>query len=194
MKSDFYFVEEFKDHWNKKVKKLRLICFFLSAIMICIGIFCMIYPIETFDVMKILVSIAFICFGIYSIITYCITVSYFKDPIIVIIGITHILFGGLLYQMPVELTAMSLTMLLGVILMFYGAEKIRFSRQLRFFHIIDTSIYTYSGIISIVVSIVFLMLPLSSALMINYVIAIYLVVDGLTLLIEAIKMKKLENI
>lgn len=193
MYSDFNFVEEFKKDWNEKIKKLRWTCLILSILMIIVGFVCLFFPIKTFNIMKIIVSIVFICFGIYSIVTYCLTTLYFKDPIIIMIGITHILFGVLLFQMPTEITAMSLTMMLAIMLLFYGAQKIAFSRRLSFFGLIDTNIYTMSGIMTIMLSIIFMVLPLTSAIIINYIIAAYLIVDGITLFIEAINMKKLKE-
>lgn len=192
MYSDFNFIEEFKKNWNKKVKKIRCACFVLSVLMILVGIVCFFFPIQTFYVMKMIVSIVFIGFGIYLIVTYCLSTLFFKDPIVVMIGITHILFGVLLLQMPPEITAMSLTIMLAILLMFYGAEKLAFSRRLSFLGIIHTNIYTVSGVLTIILSVIFMILPLTSALIINYIIAAYLIVDGMTLFIEAMHMKSLK--
>lgn len=160
--------------------------------MILVGIVCIFFPIQTFYVMKMIVSIVFIGFGIYLIITYCLSTLFFKDPIIVIIGITHILFGMLLLQTPPEITAMSLTIMLAILLMFYGAEKLAFSKRLSFLNIMHTNTYTVNGILTIILSVIFMILPLTSALIINYIIAAYLIVDGITLFIEAMHMKSLK--
>lgn len=191
--SDFDFVQEFKENWNKRIKKFRNGCFILSLLMIVIGLACFFFPVKTFHVVKILVSMIFIGFGICTIISYCLTTFYFKDPIVIIIGVTHILFGILLFEIPADITAMSLTIMLAVMLLFYGAEKISFSRRLSFFGIIDTSVYTVSGILTIILSIIFMIIPMTSAIVINYMIAAYLIVDGIILLIETMNMKKLEN-
>lgn len=193
MYSDFNFVEEFKKNWNEKVKKIRGACFILSILMILVGIVCIFFPIQTFHFMKIIVSIVFIGFGIYSIVTYCLSTSFFKDPIVFMLGMTHILFGMLLFQIPTEMTVMSLTIILAVLLMFYGAEKLAFSRRLSFLGIFNTRTYTMSGIMTIILSIIFMILPLTSALVINYIIAAYLIVDGITLFIEAVNMKLLKE-
>lgn len=192
MYSDFNYIEEIKKNWNKKVKKIRCACFVLSVLMILVGIVCIFFPIQTFYVMKMIVSIVFIGFGIYLIITYCLSTLFFKDPIIVIIGITHILFGMLLLQTPPEITAMSLTIMLAILLMFYGAEKLAFSKRLSFLNIMHTNTYTVNGILTIILSVIFMILPLTSALIINYIIAAYLIVDGITLFIEAMHMKSLK--
>ena len=188
---DFDFEEEFKLNWNRKVKRMRWICLLLGLVMIAIGAACIFYPIQTFDVMKTIVSVIIIGFGIYSIINYCLTSSYFKEPISIITGIINILFGILLLKTPSAITAVSLTFMFAIILMFCGAEKIAFSRRFSFFGMINTGAYTFSGIITILLSIIFLILPWTSAIIINYVLAAYLIIDGITLLIDAINMKKI---
>ena len=188
---DFDFEEEFKLNWNRKVKRMRWICLLLGLVMIAIGAACIFYPIQTFDVMKAIVSVIIIGFGIYSIINYCLTSSYFKEPISIITGIINILFGILLLKTPSEITAVSLTFMFAIILMFCGAEKIAFARRFSFFGMINTGAYTFSGIITILLSIIFLILPWTSAIIINYVLAAYLIIDGITLLIDSINMKKI---
>lgn len=191
--SDFDFVQVFNDNWNKKMKKLRGGCFILSIVMIIIGLACLFFPVQTFEIVKILVSFIFIGCGVYAIVDYCLTTSYFKDPIVIIIGVTHILFGILLFEIPADITAMSLTIMLAVVLLFHGAQKISFSRRLSFFGITDTSIYTMSGILTIILSIIFMIVPMTSAIVINDIIAAYLIIDGIILLIETVNMKKLDN-
>lgn len=192
MYSDFHFVEEFKENWNKRVKKFRFSCIILSLLMIIVGMICLFFPMQTFQLMKFIVSIVLIVFGIYSIITYYITTSYFQDPVIIIFGVTNILFGILLFQIPTEITTSALTIMLAIVLLFYGTQKIAFAKRLSFFDIINTNSYMLSGIISIVLSIIFMILPLTSAIVINYIIAAYLIVDGFTLFIESFQMKKIE--
>lgn len=192
MYSDLYFVEEFKNNWNKRIKKIRWICIILSLLMIGVGLICVFFPMQTFEFMKLIVSIVLIIFGIYSIVTYCLTTSYFQDPIVIIVGITNILLGILLLKIPTEITTSALTMMLAIVLLFYGTQKIAFAKRLSFFEIIDTRIYMLSGVMSIILSIIFMILPLTSAIVINYIIAAYLIVDGITLLIETFQMKKIK--
>lgn len=90
------------------------------------------------------------------------------------------------------LTAVTLTYILAFILLFYGAEKIAFAQRLKYFRIMDTKPYTLSGIVMIIVAIIFFILPVTAALAINYIIAFYLLVDGVTLFIEALNLKKID--
>ena len=128
----FDFEEEFKQNWNRKVKRMRWICLLLGLLMIGVGVACIFFPIQAFDVVKTIAAVIIIGFGVYSIINFCLTSSYFKEPIHVITGIINILFGILLLQTPSEITAMSLTIMFAIMLMFYGAEKIAFARRFSF--------------------------------------------------------------
>jgi len=46
-----------------------------------------------------------------------------------------------------------------------------------------------SGVISIVTSVFFLCLPLASAIALNYILAVYLIVGGIAVFIESVSMK-----
>ena len=129
--------------------------------------------------------------GIYSIVNYCISTSFFKDPFAIVHGIINILFGILIIETPSIITAFSLTFMFALILLFYGTEKIAFLQKLKYFNITNTGAYTFSGVINIILAIIFFILPLTSTIAINYIIAFYLIVDGITLFIEAINMKKI---
>lgn len=56
---------------------------------------------------------------------------------------------------------------------------------------IDTKYLSLTGWVNLLLGIIFLVMPFQSALVINYIIATYLVVAGLSLLIEAVSMKKI---
>lgn len=189
---DFNFIDEFKENWNRRMKKIKIFYFILSIAMIVVGGVSLCFPIQTFNVMKIIVAIVIIGFGIYSIANYFLSTSFFKDPFAIVHGIINILFGILIINTPSIMTALSLTFMFAFILLFYGTEKIAFSQKLRYFRIINTSTYTLSGVLNIILAIIFFILPLTSTILINYIIAFYLIVDGITLLIEAFSMKKID--
>lgn len=190
--TEFDYVDEFIDHWNEKVKLFRICCFALSIIMLVIGALCFLYPKETFTIVQCLGAIVLVAMGIYHIVTYMFTTTYFKDGMEIVIGVMNILMGYLLFSMPVVLTASALTLILAVLLMFSGAQKISFANKMRYFRIMDTGLIMFSGMISIILSVIFLIMPLASALAMNYVVAAYLIVNGCALFVEAIAMKQLK--
>lgn len=186
---DFDYIKEFKKDWNKKVKKMKILCMILSIFMIIVGIICLFFPMNVFSITKAIVSLTFIGIGLYFIIHYFLTSSYFKEPSIILLGLIHILFGILLFKMPKEITAMSLTMMLSIVLLFYGVEKISLSRKLRYIGLFHSYTYSFNGMMTITLGILFMILPMTSVFIIDYIIASYFLVSGISLFIETIHMK-----
>ena len=186
---DFDYIKEFKKDWNKKVKKMKILCMILSIFMIIVGIICLFFPMNVFSITKAIVSLTFIGSGLYFIIHYFLTSSYFKEPSIILLGLIHILFGILLFKMPKEMTAMSLTMMLSIVLLFYGVEKISLSRKLRYIGLFHSYTYSFNGMMTITLGILFMILPMTSVFIIDYIIASYFLVSGISLFIETIHMK-----
>lgn len=190
--SNLDFVNEFIENWNSKIKKFKTIGIILSIVMIVAGALCVIFPMQVFKVIQYIVGISLILNGVHSIIGYVETTTYFRDPILIIMGILNILLGVLLFFTPVTLTETALTFMFAFLLMFTGAEKISIAGRLKYFHIMNTTMITLSGVLSIILAVIFILLPLMSKLLINYIIALYLIVSGATLLIEALSINKLE--
>ncbi len=191
--SNFDYVQEFIENWNKKVKKIRLICFIIAILMIVAGILCIAYPRGTFALLHFAIAGGMIILGVYHIISYVSSTYYFKDPMLIVMGIVNILLGILFFNMPVMVTAEALTFILAIVLLFSGAERISFASKLKYFQIADTKMITWSGILNIVVALIFLFLPFVSALVLNTIIGVYLVIGGIALIIEAIAMKNLHR-
>lgn len=189
---DFDFIEEFKNNWNERIKKWKIVYIVLSIIMILVGVACLFFPVQTLGTLKMIAGIVMIGFGLYSITNYFLSTSFFKDPFAVVHGIINILFGILIMAMPSMVTVLSLTYMFAFILLFYGTQKIAFAQKLKYFRIIDTKTYTFSGVLTIIVSIIFFILPMTSALAINYMIGFYLLIDGITLFIEALNLKTIK--
>ena len=113
-------------------------------------------------------------------------VSLFSNTLLIILTI---LFGILLFKMPKEMTAMSLTMMLSIVLLFYGVEKISLSRKLRYIGLFHSYTYSFNGMMTITLGILFMILPMTSVFIIDYIIASYFLVSGISLFIETIHMK-----
>ena len=93
--------------------------------------------------------------------------------------------------MPVTFTVSTLTMVLAILLLVNGISKVSFSSKLRFFQIIDTNLMNITGWLNILLGIIFMVMPLQSALVINYLVAAYLIFAGICLLIEVVSMKRI---
>lgn len=190
--SSFDYIREFIESWNKKVKHLKWTLIAVAVVLVLVGVLCILFPIEVFTMMQILAAAALVVQGIYSIVSYAATTYYFRDPMQLVMGILNIVLGILVLASPVTLTASSLTVMFAFLLLFSGAEKIAFAGKLRYYRIMRTGLMTFSGVLSILLAVVFLVLPLASILILNYIVAAYLIISGIALFIEALGMKRID--
>ena len=186
--SDYDYIDEFTTQWNERYKKAKRMSIILSIVLILIGVLCFAFPGKVFTTIQI---IGLIVWGACEIYSYITTTFFFRDAMWLASGILNILLGCLLCTMPVTITVSTLTFLFAFVLLVNGIQKITWGSRLSFFRVIDTKYLSLTGWVNLLLGIIFLVMPFQSALVINYIIATYLVVAGLSLLIEAVSMKKI---
>lgn len=189
--SDFDYVQELVDTWNKGRKKIRTTYLIIAAVLILAGILTAVFPAGIFAVIQYIAAAAVIVIGIYHFVAYASMTYYFKDGMLIMSGILNILIGIMLFIMPVALTVQVITFMLAFILIFSGAQKISFASRLKYFRIRHTGSLTFSGVLSIILAVIFLLLPFVSALTLNYILAAYLIITGIALFGEALGMHRL---
>lgn len=189
--SDFDYVQELIDRWNDRRKKIRTAYFIIAAILLIAGILTAVFPIRIFSVIQYLAAAAVIAIGIGHFIAFASMTYYFRDYILLLSGILNVLIGIMLFFMPVTLTVQVITFMLSFMLIFAGVEKLSLASRLRYFRIPHTGSLTFSGVLNIVLAVVFLLLPFVSAFALNYILAAYLIIMGAALLIETAGMHKI---
>ena len=125
--SEFDYVQELIDTWNKKRKKIRTAYFITAAVLVLAGILTAVFPIRVFAVIQYLAAAAVIVIGIYHFAAYTSMTYYFKDGMLIMSGILNILIGIMLLIMPITLTVQVITFMLAFLLIFTGAQKISFA-------------------------------------------------------------------
>lgn len=189
---DFDYVQELIDTWNKGRKRIRTAYFIIAVLLVAAGILTAVFPTGIFSVIQYLAAIAVIVVGIYHFVCYASMTYYFKDSMLIINGVLNILIGIMLLIMPVTLTVQIITFMLSFLLIITGAQKISFASKLKYYRISHTGFLTCSGVLNIILAVVFLLLPFASALTLNYILAAYLIISGIALFIEAAGMHKIE--
>ena len=189
--SDFDYVQELIDTWNSRRKKMRTAYIIIAAVLLIAGILTAVFPVSIFAVMQYFAAAAVIVIGIYHFVTFASMTYYFRDYMLLLSGILNVLIGIMLFFMPVALTVQVITFMLAFLLIFSGAEKLSLASRLRYFRIPHTGSMTFSGVLNIILAVVFLLLPFVSALALNYILAAYLIIVGIALLIEAAGMHKI---
>jgi len=189
--SDFDYVQELIDTWNSRRKKMRAAYIIIAALLLIAGVLTAVFPVGIFTVIQYFAAVAVITVGIYHFVAFASMTYYFRDYMLLLSGILNVLIGIMLFVMPVALTVQVITFLLAFLLIFSGAEKLTLASRLRYFRIPHTGSATFSGVLNIILAVVFLLLPFVSALALNYILAAYLVITGIALLIEAAGMHKI---
>ena len=189
--SDFYYVQELIDTWNSRRKKIRITYFIIASVLLISGILTAIFPIRIFSFMQYLAATGVIIIGVCHFVAFASMTYYFRDHMLLLSGMLNILIGIMLFIMPVTLSVQIFTFMLAFILIFSGVEKLSLASRLRYFRIPHTGSLTFSGILNIILAVIFLLLPFVSALALNYILAAYLVIIGAALLIEAAGMHKI---
>ena len=118
--SDYDYVQELKEAWERGKKKIRNAYLILAAVLLAAGILLAVFPTGIFALIQYIAAIAVIMVGIYHFISYTSMTYYFRDPMLLVSGILNVLLGVLLLFMPVELTAQVITFLLAFLLIFNG--------------------------------------------------------------------------
>ena len=93
--------------------------------------------------------------------------------------------------MPVTITVSTLSFLFAFVLLVNGIQKITWGSRLSFFRVINTNYLSLTGWINLLLGIIFMVMPFQSALVINYILAAYLIVAGISLLVEVSSMKRI---
>lgn len=189
--SDFDYVQELIDTWNSRRKKIRITYFIIASVLLISGILTAIFPIRIFSFMQYLAATGVIIISVCHFVAFASMTYYFRDHMLLLSGMLNILIGIMLFIMPVTLSVQIFTFMLAFILIFSGVEKLSLASRLRYFRIPHTGSLTFSGILNIILAVIFLLLPFVSALALNYILAAYLVIIGAALLIEAAGMHKI---
>jgi uncharacterized membrane protein HdeD (DUF308 family) len=189
--NDRNYQDEFRGFWNQNVKKYRRWALILGIVMIILSILCFTNPIRSMYVLEVIASIVMICIGIGGIATYSSTPVYFRFGGSLISSILNILLGIMLILSPAQEMMMTFAFIFGIEMMSFGIQELSVSHRLKFFGIADTGVHTFSGVMNIICAFILFFMPQVS-IAISWIIAAYLLIGGISLLINGINAKTYE--
>ena len=184
--------EEIRDYINKNIRKYRMTSIITGVIMLLLGILCMIFPIQSVLVMAVLLSITMIVLGAVKIATYARSPLYIRSGLLLMNGILDVLLGILLLTSGRDVMLFALSYLFAFELISTGIESIAISDRMHFFGFANTSSYTVSGIISLIVGIILLFVPNASLVTLSVIVTIFLIVEGILFIVDGVRMKELK--
>ena len=191
--SDFDCMGDFIDRWNRRVKRARVLLVVLGVLLVIGGIAVAVAPYSLYALIQAAAAFALALYGIFEAVSYFGTPELFRSPTLIVMAILNILLGVMLMTLPAYLTASTLVFLLGFLFIVTGIERLSFSSRMRYFQLPHTGMGAATGVINLLLGIVFLFMPLFSGLVLGYLVAAYLVVAGVTLIIEAAFMRRIDR-
>lgn len=191
--SDFDYRNDFIDRWNERIKQAKVWMIVLGALLIITGVLSVAAPFSFYAFIQIAIGVALLFHGVGQIASYFGTPEFFRNSTLAVSGVLNALLGVLLLTLPAYLTAATLVYPLAFLFIVTGFERLSFARQMKYFQIPNATVGTVTGVINIILGIVFILMPVFSSLLLSYAIAAYLVVAGVTLLIEALSLKRIQR-
>lgn len=182
----------YRDRWNRGFKAGKAFFIILAVLMTLAGVVTFLYPLNLYAVVQAVVAAMLLVHGIMQVVSFIRATGLFKDPMLVVTGVLNALLGIVLLMLPTAFTATTLTFIMAFMLIMIGAERISHASHMRYFGMPGSGVTTVSGVLNIILGIVFLLAPIFSSVVLSFMVSAYLVGTGVTLLIEAISMKRIE--
>lgn len=161
----------------------------LGVVLVALGVLSMAAPYSLYAAIQAVAGVALVFHGGSQVAAYFGLPEPFRNPSFILTGVLNALLGIMFLVMPAYLTAGALVFVLAILLVFSGAERIMFARKMRAFDLASPTVSMVTGVLNVVLGIAFLFMPLMSSLVLSYMAAAYLVIGGITLLVEAATMK-----
>ena len=191
--SNHDYINDYIDQWNRTARRAKVGMIVLGVLLALMGVAAVAAPMSTYSFIQGLIAAMLIVHGAGQIATYVQTPEFFRNGAQLATGILNAVLGVLLFMLPSAVMAGTLVYLLAFLLIMTGIERISFARQMRYYQIPASSMGTATGVLNIILGIAFLFMPLVSSLVLSYFIAAYLIIGGITLVVEGISIKRIER-
>lgn len=188
--SDDY-IREYVSCWNRELRKKRITNVLAALVLIAAGVLCVLFPADVYQVVQWIVGGVLILYALFEIVDYLSMTDYFRDMMLLPIALIALMLGIVFIMAPPYLGAVAVVFLSAVVLLFSGAQKLSMASRLRYFRITHAYSMTFCGVLSVIAALLLFIMPMAGVMMLNLMIAAFLIVSGALLLIEAICMRKI---
>ena len=188
--SDDY-IREYVSCWNRELRKKRITNVLAALVLIAVGVLCVLFPADVYQVVQWIVGGVLILYALFEIVDYFSMTDYFRDMMLLPIALIALMLGIVFIMAPPYLGAVAVVFLSAVVLLFSGAQKLSMASRLRYFRITHAYSMTFCGVLSVIAALLLFIMPMAGVMMLNLMIAAFLIVSGALLLIEAICMRKI---
>ena len=189
---DHDYVNEYIDQWNDRLRSAKIWMMVIGIALVIIGLASAFAPLSMYSFIQAFAGIALIAHGASHVMSYFQTPQFFRNGATLASGILNGLMGVLLLALPASLTAGTL-FLLAFLLVTTGIEHISFAQSMKYYQLGMPSTGTVNGVVDILLGIMLVVMSPFTSIAIGILVAVYLVIAGVTLIIESLSIKRIER-
>lgn len=187
------YVNDYIDQWNRQIRATKIWMAVIGIALVVTGLASAIAPFSMYAFIQTFAAVALIVHGASHLVSYFQTPQFFRNGATLASGILNALLGVLLLALPATLTAGTIVFLLAFLLVTMGIERISFAQNMKYYQLGGSTAGMITGIVDIVLGIVFALMPLFASAAISILISAYLVVAGVALIVESLSIKRIDR-
>ena len=187
------YVSEYIDQWNRQIRATKIWMAVIGIVLVITGLASAIAPFSMYAFIQTFAAVALIMHGASHLVSYFQTPQFFRNGATLASGLLNALLGILLLALPATLTAGTIVFLLAFLLVTMGIERISFAQNMKYYQLGGSTAGMITGIVDIVLGIVFALMPLFASAAISILISAYLVVAGVALIVESLSIKRIDR-
>ncbi len=184
------------DLYDRAIEPVRHWWMYLlvGVIAFALGVFMLVYPAITYELMTLMLGLALMVFGIIQLIVGLLNKNFFVSRTAAIIGaILDIVLGVLLSANP-GIAAITLPLILGMWMLYQSFMMINYAGDLKGFKVRGYGFTLFCGIVLLVLAVMILLRPVTIGVM---TVAIYIslsfIIYGLSEIISAFRLKSINH-
>ena len=187
------YVSDYIDQWNRQIRTTKIWMAVIGIVLVITGLASAIAPFSMYAFIQTFAAVALIMHGASHLVSYFQTPQFFRNGATLASGLLNALLGILLLALPATLTAGTIVFLLAFLLVTMGIERISFAQNMKYYQLGGSTAGMITGIVDIVLGIVFALMPLFASAAISILISAYLVVAGVALIVESLSIKRIDR-
>ena len=187
------YVSDYIDQWNRQIRATKIWMAVIGIVLVITGLASAIAPFSMYAFIQTFAAVALIMHGASHLVSYFQTPQFFRNGATLASGLLNALLGILLLALPATLTAGTIVFLLAFLLVTMGIERISFAKNMKYYQLGGSTAGMITGIVDIVLGIVFALMPLFASAAISILISAYLVVAGVALIVESLSIKRIDR-
>ncbi len=184
--------KEFKNRWNQRLRWVRVAGYIVGILFLIFGAACLFSPLRSAAALKAVIAVFILGLGVVRFFEYFMTPALTRFGGKLVSAIFNITIGVILIQMPTSDALTIFSFVIGFYLLISGVSKLAYASQLHVFGVKECGWVIVDGAFKLLTAFIFFAMPMLSVAMLNVILGLYLLIDGMSILLETADTKNLE--